>query len=33
LSTPANKKMMEKALKSIDAGNIVKVDIENIVGK
>ena len=28
LSNPNNKKMLEKALKSADAGNLVKVDIE-----
>ena len=33
LSSPANKKMLEKSLKSVEAGNLVKVDIDKYRGK
>ena len=33
LSSPANKKMLEKSLKSVEAGNLLKVDIDKYRGK
>lgn len=33
LASPANKKMLEKSLKSADAGNLTKVDIDKYLKK
>jgi len=33
LASPANRKILEKSLKSIEAGNVIEVDIEKYLEK